>query len=196
MPKVTQEYRDARRGQILDAAVRCFLRDGFHETSMQDLFDESGLSAGAVYRYFPGKEDMILAIAEQNLREVIGLIHTMAGEPCGGEGVGAALATVLEIVREKHRTNGLGALAVLVWSEALRNPDLATRFTLLLDELRGDLAEVVRAHQQRGTLPRDADPEALARLIVMVVPGFILQLALAGEDAVDGIPEAARALWS
>ena len=30
----------------------------------------------------------------------------------------------------------------------------------------------------------------------MVVPGFILQLALAGEDAVDGIPEAARALWS
>ena len=55
--------------------------------------------------------------------------------------------------------------------------------------------QVVRAHQKRGTLPADPDPEALARLLLMVVPGFILQLALAGEQAVDGIPEAARALW-
>ena len=72
----------------------------------------------------------------------------MAAEPCGGEGVGAALATVLEVVREKHRNTGLGAMAVLVWSEALRNPELASRFTALLDELRGDLAQVVRAHQK------------------------------------------------
>ena len=87
-------------------------------------------------------------------------------------------------------------MAVLVWSEALRNPELASRFTALLDELRGDLAQVIRAHQSRGTLPRDPDPEALARLLLMVVPGFILQLALAGEDAVEGIPEAAGHLGS
>jgi Bacterial regulatory proteins, tetR family len=43
VPKVSEEYRDARRSQILDAAKRCFLRDGFHETSMQDLFTEVGL---------------------------------------------------------------------------------------------------------------------------------------------------------
>ena len=87
-------------------------------------------------------------------------------------------------------------MAVLVWSEALRNPDLAARFTALLDELRGDLAQVVRAHQKRGTLPADPDPEALARLILMVVPGFILQIALGGDATVEGIPEAARALWA
>ncbi len=44
MPKVTQQHMDARREQILDAARRCFLRDGFHSTSMQDLFAEAGLS--------------------------------------------------------------------------------------------------------------------------------------------------------
>jgi AcrR family transcriptional regulator len=47
MPRVSQQYRDSRREQILAAARRCFLRDGFHETSMQDLFAESGLSAVA-----------------------------------------------------------------------------------------------------------------------------------------------------
>jgi TetR/AcrR family transcriptional regulator, transcriptional repressor of aconitase len=57
------------------------LRDGFHETSMQDLFAEAGLSAGAVYRYFSSKDDMVLAIAEQSMREVIAMIHSFAAAP-------------------------------------------------------------------------------------------------------------------
>jgi TetR/AcrR family transcriptional regulator, transcriptional repressor of aconitase len=66
MPKVTHEYRDARRDQILSAARRCFLRNGFHATSVQDLVAESGLSSGAVYRYFASKDDVIIAIAEEH----------------------------------------------------------------------------------------------------------------------------------
>ncbi|MFD0447134.1 TetR/AcrR family transcriptional regulator [Streptomyces indonesiensis] len=71
MPKVSQEYLDARRAEILTAARRCFVRDGFHETSMQDLLAEAGMSSGSVYRYFPSKQDMIIAIAEENLAEVV-----------------------------------------------------------------------------------------------------------------------------
>src|SRR5581483_11495215 len=78
MPKVSQQYRDARRDQILNAARRCFLRDGFHATSMQDLFKESGLSSGAFYRYFASKDDVIIAIAEDNTRDVMALIRTAA----------------------------------------------------------------------------------------------------------------------
>ena len=78
MPKVTQQYRDARRDQILGAARRCFLRDGFHSTSMQDLFAEAGLSAGAVYRYFASKDEVIVAIAEENMREVLVTVHELA----------------------------------------------------------------------------------------------------------------------
>lgn len=63
MARVSQEHLDARRRQILDGAARCFARDGFHATSMQDVLKEVGLSAGAVYRYFTGKEDLIAAIA-------------------------------------------------------------------------------------------------------------------------------------
>ena len=87
-------------------------------------------------------------------------------------------------------------MAVLVWSEALRNPDLAARFTALLDELRGDLAQVVRAHQKRGTLPAEPTRRRSPGSSLMVVPGFILQIALGGDATVEGIPEAARALWA
>ena len=71
MPKVTEQYRDARRGQILDAARRCFLRDGFHETSMHDLFAEVGLSSGAVYRYFASKDELIIAMLEDHVEQSI-----------------------------------------------------------------------------------------------------------------------------
>ena len=54
----------ARREQILDAACACFVRNGFHRTTMQDLAREAAMSAGNVYRYFASKEDLVLGLAE------------------------------------------------------------------------------------------------------------------------------------
>jgi TetR/AcrR family transcriptional regulator, repressor for uid operon len=45
-----------RRTRILDAAETCFVRSGFHRTTMQDVAAEAGMSAGNLYRYFPSKE--------------------------------------------------------------------------------------------------------------------------------------------
>src|ERR1700759_3170484 len=109
MPKVTQQYRPARRAQILDSARRCFLRDGFHSTSMQDLFAEAGLSSGAVYRYFPSKDDVIIAIAAENMQYVLAMVHTVATEQ-PGRPVGAVLADILAMVQAKHADEGLGGL--------------------------------------------------------------------------------------
>jgi TetR/AcrR family transcriptional regulator, transcriptional repressor of aconitase len=194
MPKVSPEYRDARRAQILGAARRCFLRNGFHETSMQDVFAEARLSSGAVYRYFDGKEDMIVALAEENMREVVAMIHGLAtNDP--QLGLGAALAQVLEVVGAKQTDERFGAMAVLVWSEALRNKAIAKRFEETLAPMRADLTEVVRQHQANRTLPADAPADAIATLLMSVIPGFILQLALFGPETVKHVPDAARALW-
>ncbi len=194
MPKVTQQYRDARRGEILAAARRCFLRDGFHATSMQDLFAEAGLSSGAVYSYFPSKDDMIIAIAEENIQGVVAMIHTSATQQ-PGRSVGAVMADVLSTVQAGHDSDGLGGLALLVWAEALRNPSLAARFNELLRPMRADVAEVVRANQSSGDLPADATPDAVAGVLISLVPGYLVQLSLLGPEAVDGIPDAVRALW-
>src|SRR6185436_6911310 len=93
MPKVSEEHLASRRRQILDAAAGCFARNGFHRTSMQDIVRESGLSAGLIYRYFTGKEDMILAIvgewhtsraaglgtADDRFAAYLGLLREIAG---------------------------------------------------------------------------------------------------------------------
>ncbi len=106
MPKVTNQYKDARRDQILSAARRCFLRNGFHATSMQDLFAEAGLSSGAAYRYFASKDDMIVAIAEDNMRDVVAMIHDVASRQ-PGRPVGTVLADIITALKAKDADYGL-----------------------------------------------------------------------------------------
>src|ERR1700744_3704242 len=162
MPKVTQQYRDARRDQILSAARRCFLRDGFHSTSMQDLFAEAGLSAGAVYRYFASKDEVIVAIAEDNMREVLTLVHrSVTAEP--DRPVGEVMAEVLTLVRAKDAADGMGGLAVLVGAEALRNPVLAGRLRDLLTGMHDDFTRLVAGNQAAGRLPAQPPAGTLAR---------------------------------
>ena len=194
MPKISQQHRDARRDQILAAARRCFLRDGFHSTSMQDLFAEAGLSSGAVYSYFASKDDVIVAVAEESMRDVVEMFHAIAGQR-PGRPVGAAMAEAMELVRAKDTRDGFGKLAVLVWSEALRNPELAAKFAALVAEVRADLTEVVRDQQGSGKLPGDVPASALADALVCMLPGYVLQLAVFGAPAVDAVPGAVRALW-
>ena len=194
MPRVSQQHRDARRNQILSAARRCFLRDGFHATSMQDLFAESGLSAGAVYRYFASKDEVILAIAEDNMREVLAMINQVAtADPA--RSVGEVVADALVLVQAKHEADGVGGTAVLVWSEALRNPELAARLRALLAGMHDGFTRLAADRQRAGDLPGEVPADAVARTLVAVMAGSILQLTILGPDAVSDIADTVRALW-
>jgi AcrR family transcriptional regulator len=159
MPKVSDEHKAARRRQILDAAARCFAREGFHRTSMQDIVRESGISAGLVYRYFEGKDDMIAAIVAewQDQREVVlaepaylDLLRS-AGDPAN---------------RERMR------LGVQIWAEAVRSPRIAEVARRTIDEPRAAVAEL---------FPTNGD--GFARVLIALYQG--LQLQTAWDEHVD-----------
>ena len=194
MPKVSQQYKDDQRAQILEAARRCFVRDGFHRTSMQDVFAESGRSAGAVYRYFPKKEDMIVAVAERNLDDVAAMLRAAVADADPARGLGAVLAELLEAVAARHAEGELAAVALMVWSEALRNPALAERLRQATAVMSADLAGLVRDRQRAGELT-GGSAEEFARVLLSILPGFLFQLALLGPDAVAGFPAGVRTLW-
>ncbi|OBJ10551.1 hypothetical protein A5624_15405 [Mycobacterium sp. 1482292.6] len=176
MPKVSHEYRAERRAHILAAARRCFVRDGFHGTSMQDLVDEAGVSSGAVYRYFPSKDAVIETIAAENLDQVVNVIRASIGDGLTAE---AAIGAVLDFVTARHAEDGFAAIALLVWSEAMRNPVLAER-------LRDSIADAARLLRSPKRPSRDA--AAITDLLLCVLPGYLLQLALTGPAAVKRIP--------
>lgn len=194
MPRVSQQYKDDQRAEILAAARRCFVRNGFHRTSMQDVFTEAGKSAGAVYRYFPRKEDMIVGVASQNLDDITEVLRTALIRDDGERGAGEVMAELLEAVTERHHDKQLAAMALMVWSEALRNPALAKRLEAAIATMSQDMAALIRKRQQAGTWT-GAPADTTALVILSVLPGFLLNLALFGPRGVAGFPDAVRALW-
>src|SRR5512142_1491997 len=100
MPRVTAEYRAGRRAEIVAVAARLFASDGFHATSMATIISESGLSAGAVYRYFRSKEELIGAVAETVLSAAEELFDEL---PAGGAAPSPTEAVTMMVDRLLER---------------------------------------------------------------------------------------------
>lgn len=184
MARMPKEHLDARRRQILDAARRCFIRNGFHATSMQDVLAEAELSVGAVYRYFKGKDDIIAAIAGEALAELATSFDRHdADEPPQLDNI---VDLVLQVEKPPLASSPESArLLVQIWSEALRSPGLAAQLTDVMAATRGVLGGLVAQHQKRGLLPDDVPAEQVAAVLIAFVDGFMVQRAVHGHaDAV------------
>ncbi len=181
MPKVSQEHMERRRQQILAAAKECFTKDGFHGTSMQDIFQASGLSAGAVYRYFPSKHLLIKALAEETLTSALAPVDVEEKPGDAGE--------MLKVIARGLGNGGplaeAGAIAVQVWAEAFRDPEMAA----IARDVLGLFLDRIE-----GWLPAGAPPE-MARLILATLQGFVIQSGIFGDVTPELIASAADATF-
>jgi AcrR family transcriptional regulator len=192
MPKVSEEHLARRRRQILDAALDCFAGQGFHVTSMQDIFRASGLSAGAVYRYFPTKTSLIREIAADTLTDAASLLDNV--------GTSAGVPSVPDVVTSIVRKLGTGRpsrvpIIVQIWAEAMRDGELAELARSLLGHLLDRLRHLLDLHVKAGRLPPDADTAALAHLVLATIQGYIIQLGIFGEVPEDQVEAAVRAVF-
>ena len=182
MPRVSDDHLERRRRQIMDAALRCFARKGFHETTLQDVFRESGLSAGAVYRYFKSKNDLIQAITAEETAPVIAIIEfAIAQDPVPGADQIARLAAALQ---ELSGPDGPARVAPSSWAEALHDPAVADIVRGTWGPLRSGWIEAAQRMRDDGRLPPETDPDAVGAALFSLGPGFLLQqLILGGPDA-------------
>lgn len=176
MPKVTQSHRDARRAQILDAALLCFARSGFHQTTMQEIVHQAELSPGAIYLYFSSKEEMIAALADERHTQE----QKVIAQACEGDEIQATLRLLTQEFLGKLQTpeeRVRRRLGIQIWAEALNNDRMLALMRRGVDEPRKLLAEMIRSAQRRGDFPANLDPDALARIMIALFQGFILQQA-------------------
>jgi AcrR family transcriptional regulator len=192
MPRVSQAHLDARRQQILDAARRCFVRNGFHATSMQDVLREANLSAGAVYRYFKSKDDIVTAIATSALREIAGALEP--GDDGAVPPVEEVVGRVLRAVEGLGATQELPKLAIQIWGEAVRSPAVLERVRDTLEGIRSAFAHQAEVYQDQGLMTPDVPPERVARVLVAITAGFMFQYALAGDVDAASFRDGVRAL--
>ena len=190
MPRLREETYAARRQHILDSARTCFSRRGFHAASMMDLQEEAGVSAGAIYVYFPGKADIVNAITEANLAQTeAALTAILAAEPAPS--FRDALLQVVTIV-DKIAKGPTAGIAFDVWGEAARDPQVGKVVKQRFAAIRGLFADVAARAVKTGDLPKRTDTEAAgAALFAQVVLGYYTLRLTSGDVRpsayVDGI---------
>jgi len=202
VPRITTGRRAANRAQIVAAARRCFSRDGFHQTSMPDIAAEAGVSVGAPYRYFAGKEEIILEIAGDAFAVIFGPLERLVGDAAAPD-VADLVAAAVDPVSGDVTDGGSGAdvpvaellrCAVQAWGELLRHDGLREEAGAGFDRVRGRIADTLRHGQRAGTVAAALDPDGGARVVMALLHGFVLQRTAFGLDDAAGFAQDVRAL--
>jgi AcrR family transcriptional regulator len=178
VPRVSEAHLIARREQILDAAQRRFLRNGFHATSMQDVLTEAGLSAGAVYRYFRSKDEIIAAIADRYSGELIAALVDAIDDP--DRSLIEVMSEATTVVDENAGPDGILRLAVQVWAESLRDETIAPTVQRVFGNVRARFVQLAARAVSTGELPSGTDTEATGAALFALVLGYAVQRVLTG----------------
>ena len=159
-----------RRSQILEAALVCFAKRGFHQTSMHDISAEAGISVGLIYRYFENKEAVISAMADRHKKEISEMLERARQAP--------SLLESLEILFTAHCCENeprlVSAFVVDLYAEASRNPRVADFVRDVLQTAMGGVTDLIARAPEAENLAGGLSPKELAELIFAVARGMLM----------------------
>lgn len=149
----------------------CFAQKGFHQTSMQDISEEAGISVGLIYRYFPSKEAVIAAMAEQHKLDLQELLERARLAP--------TLLESLEILLTAHCCENApqmhAAFVVDLFAEAGRNPMIAKLVRDVFDTGMGGITEVIGRAPEMIDAPHGLKPREVTDLILAAAHGSMMR---------------------
>ncbi len=194
MPRVSKAHREARREEIIAAAIRAFAAKGISRTSMADIIAESGLSVGAIYGHFEGKHELVAAAANQILtrrRHEIDKALEQGPLPTPGEALGLLLRAMLNEAIPPHAL-------VQAWAEGTVDPDMRTIARDALVTIRGAFERALRAwfdaHPEDAPEGVDAAVRRLLPIMTSLGQGFILQYTIFDDFDTEAYLETIRDL--
>jgi TetR/AcrR family transcriptional regulator, repressor for uid operon len=158
-----------RRAQILDAAVVCFAKRGFHQASMHDISAEAGISVGLIYRYFQNKEAVIAAMADRHKKK----IHEILEKARQAPNLRESLETLFTAHCGETEPQVTAAFVVDLFAEASRNPRVAELVSDVCETSMNGVTDLIaRSPEGKGT---DLSPREMAELIFAVNDGMLLR---------------------
>ena len=170
-PRVTEEYRKATHEGILDAAETLFSDKGYHETSMDDIVSESGLSKGAIYGHFESKEKLFLAVQQRKLDARLGKMESVfSAEDSATTKLRKALDSSFSDDCTMSREACLMNLEILFAAARMESSraDMEKRATSSYRFWREILKEGIKS----GEFTKDVDPELVAPILDAAVDGL------------------------
>lgn len=167
MRTIHPERHQARRQQILQAAVACFMRKGFHATRTAEICAEAGMSPGNLFHYFPTKAAIIAAIVEDDQRETAERFAAAAA----ADDLHHALITIVEESLALLDDPVYTRIGLEVLAEAVRNPQVFARVADSEAGRKAQLTNLLGAAVQRGQIRLAMPPAQVADWILLLLDG-------------------------
>ncbi|BAI63920.1 transcriptional regulator [Rothia mucilaginosa DY-18] len=204
MPRLTDATKAARRAQIIEAAISCFLEKGYTNTSMSDIIKASGLSSGSIYSHFSGKEDILITAINERLNNVKELYETLPE--------GAGPQDILETIHTNQLVNDNFSAMLRIRAGSLHAPEIARATADTMPLLQGIIVKTLTpwAAEQLSVLheinpnsaQRTPEQEALiadyardtADAFMMVFQGYMLRSFFGAPEEKDRLYRVALAL--
>lgn len=166
-PRVPQAYLEARRTEIVSAAFQCFVQKGFQNTTMQDIYDATGLSPGAVYNYFNSKEDIVVAALRNYAEATLGSLGALVRENPDESFVKYFQYLFSSVVHDEVPRSFSASLEF--YAEASRNGKIRDTLVHSMHATGDALREPVRQKQRAGLYNTQLDPVSIAHVMVGMV---------------------------
>jgi AcrR family transcriptional regulator len=168
MPQISDEQAEAMRRRLIDAAVTVVFDRGTEKATSREILKEAGLSAGALYHYFPSKEALYEEVARYH-----------AGVDSGGpdpaamsaEELMALVVLAVEVMFDPHRRS----ITPLLRATGIHQPAVAegmARYDQITVEQVGALNQ---AAADAGLFRSDADADTLTEMVAVFVEGYCLR---------------------
>jgi TetR/AcrR family transcriptional repressor of uid operon len=172
--KVDPEKYEQRRLQILEAALRCFARDGFHSTSTARICSEAGISAGNLFHYFESKDAIIEAIVAEEVRTRSELFSRLQHEADVVESLVIMFRTMMSLTSDASYSR----ISMEVFAEALRNPRIAEILAADSRALKHEVLALLEKGRTSGQIDGTLDLDKVAVWIMALVDGAAARAAL------------------
>lgn len=173
---VDPERHQARRLQIIDAALTCFAARGYVGTSTAELCRTAGIGSGTFFHYFPTKQSLLLAILELGTAETREWFEARPVDADPRQVIDSYLAHAAEDYADP-RVGGF----VRAVSAVMGEPEIEAALTLDARVLREGLLPWMQAAQARKQVRADASADDLTDWMLLVLDGFLGRLA-AGDE--------------
>jgi len=197
MSQLQTESSSDRRAQILDAALVCFAKRGFHQASMHDISAEAGISVGLIYRYFENKDAVISAMADRHKKEIHEVLERAQQAP--------TLLESLEILFTAHCCEDapqvVSAFVVDLYAEASRNQRVAELVRDVLQTAMDGVTDLIARSPEAESAAHGLKPHEQAELIFAVSRGMLMRDVLQPQEMTAAERrtrqlEVTRRLWS
>jgi AcrR family transcriptional regulator len=173
VPRLSDAAKLRRRQQLIEAAWRCLARGPYRNLSVDAVCTEAGLSKGAFYTYFDQKQDLLMALLDDDAASLSDVVTDAAEQQGGLDQIRRFMAALVD----RGSDSTVVQLRADLWAEVAADEALRTRFLQAMQQRRSRLADLVSSAVTAREL-MDVPANALAAVLLALGDGLMLHRAL------------------